>query len=175
MPYSPAGYNPILGIPGLNSFPQPGGPFALTLIAKPHTQATHVVSYSLDYAPSDDTSPIGVTLTLSGPINLSNLFVPDIQETALEVVDSSGQQWPLTTENYNAADSSLQMTFDRPLPPGRYTLISPPGTGWSTWPNNRSWVPAAQEPRWWSGPWPHRWSRLGPATSASSGPLRQAI
>ena len=129
LPYTSGGYNPTLGIPGLNPLPQPGGPFALSLIATPHVQPTHVVSYSLDSVPSDDASPTGINLTFSGPINLSNLFVPDVQETAVEVVDSSGQVWPITSDSYNVSSATLQMIFDRPLPAGAYTLVSSPAGG----------------------------------------------
>ena len=129
LPYGTGGYNPVLGLAGLNAIPQPGGAYALSLIATPHTQATRVVSYSLDTVSSDDTSPIGITVTFSGSINLNNLFVPDVQETALAVVNSQGQYWPLTSDTYNVADSSLEMIFDRPLPPGEYTLLSSPTGG----------------------------------------------
>ena len=124
VPYSPGGYDPVLGIPGLNGISQSGGLFALNLIESPHVQATRLLTSTLDYSPSDQSSPIGITLTFSGPINLSNLFIPDVQESALEVLDSSGQAWPVTAESYDVSDASLELIFDRPLPPGSYTLVS---------------------------------------------------
>ena len=131
LPYGPGGYDPVLGIPGANGIAQNGGPlpFALSLIAAPHAQATRLVNFSLDYNAADSASPTGFTLKLSGPIDVSNLFIPDAQETALEVVDSSGRVWPVTPENYFISGSSLQLIFDRPLPAGNYTLVSSPEGG----------------------------------------------
>lgn len=125
VPYSPGGYDPVLGTPGLNGITQSGGLFALNLVESPHTQTTRLLSSTLDYSASGQDSPTGITLTFSGPIDLSNLFVPDIQESALELVDSRGQTWPLTAESYEVSDASLKLIFDRPLPPGSYTLVSP--------------------------------------------------
>ena len=129
VPYSPGGYDPVLGTPGLNGITQAGGLFALNLIESPHTQTTRLLSSTLDYSASDQNSPTGITLTFSGPIDLSNLFVPDVQESALEVLDSRGQAWPLTAESYEVSDASLELIFDRPLPPGSYTLVSPAAQG----------------------------------------------
>ena len=125
VPYSPGGYDPVLGTTGLNGITQPGGLFALNLIESPHVQTTRLLSSTLDYSVSDQNGPTGITLTFSGPIDLSNLFVPDVQESALDVLDSQGQAWPLTAESYEVSDASLKLTFDRPLPPGNYTLVSP--------------------------------------------------
>jgi hypothetical protein len=131
LPYSPGGYDPVLGVPGINGIDQDGGPFpfALSLIAAPHEQATRLVNFSLNYGATDSASPTGFTLTFTGPIDVSNLFIPDAQETALEVVDSSGNAWPITPENYFVSGSSLTVIFDRPLPVGNYALVSSPGSG----------------------------------------------
>src|SRR5262249_41972936 len=98
VPYSPGGDNPILGIPGLNGMSQPGGLFSLNLIKAPQARATRLLSSSLNYSGSDQNTPTGITLNFSGPIDLSNLFIPDAQETALEVLDSSGQAWPVAAQ-----------------------------------------------------------------------------
>ena len=129
VPYTQGGYDPVLGIPGINGIGQGGGLFALNLVVSPHQQATRLENFSLDYAASDTNSPTGVTLNFSGPINLSNLFIPDSQETALEVIDSRGGVWPVTALSYEVTGASLQITFDRPLPTGNYTLLSTPGDG----------------------------------------------
>ena len=60
---------------------------------------------------------------------MSKLFLPDSQETALEVVDSSGQVWPITAESYEVSSYDLEMIFDQPLPAGSYRLISSPTDG----------------------------------------------
>lgn len=126
LPNLSGGYNPVLGIPGTAGVFQQGGPlpFALGLVAAPHDQPTSLLAFTLDNGDPTQSEPTGITLRFSGPINLSNLFVPDTQETALEVVDSSGQVWPITPDNYVVAGNSLEMIFDKPLPSGGYTLIS---------------------------------------------------
>ncbi len=131
LPYGPGGYNPVLGVPGANGVEQNGGalPFALSLIAAPHEQTTRLLKFALDYGAADSASPTGFTLGFSGPIDVSNLFIPDAQETALEVIDSSGQVWPVTPQNYFINGSSLQLIFDRPLPAGNYRLVSAPEGG----------------------------------------------
>ena len=124
VPYSPGGYDPVLGIPGLNGITQGGGLFTLSLLETPHVQRTHLLTSTLDYSASNQSNPTGITLTFSGPIDLSNLFVPDLQESALDVLDSRGQAWPITAESYEVSNASLNLIFDRPLPPGSYTLVS---------------------------------------------------
>src|SRR5262249_6112138 len=71
-----------------------------------------------------DPSPTAISLTFSGPINLSNLFVPDTKQTALQVVDSSGHVWPIIAESYDLSSFRLKMVFDQPLPAGTYSLYS---------------------------------------------------
>jgi Bacterial pre-peptidase C-terminal domain len=129
LPYGPGGYDPVLGIPGINDNRGSAGLFALNLVASPHEQATRLENFSLDYGAADTNSPTGLTLNFSGPIDLSNLFIPDAQETALEVVDSAGEVWPVTAASYEVTGASLLMIFDRPLPAGNYTLLSAPGDG----------------------------------------------
>ena len=70
-----------------------------------------------------------MTLTFSGPIDISNLFMPDSQETALEVVDGSGQVWPITADDYVVSGDTLKLIFDKPLPAGNYSLLSAPSGG----------------------------------------------
>jgi len=127
LPNVPGGYDPILGIPGLAGTSQRGGPFEfqLSLAALPHEKATSLVNFTVDRADLHDPSPTGLTLTFSGPVDVSNLFLPDTQETALEVVDSSGQVWPITAEAYQVTDAQLTLLFDQPLPAGDYSLVIP--------------------------------------------------
>ncbi len=54
---------------------------------------------------------------------------PIKQETALDVVDSSGQNWPVTAESYQPNDAQLTLIFDEPLPAGQYSLIVPASGG----------------------------------------------
>jgi len=127
LPTASNGYDPIDGDPGSAGIPQPGGPFKfqLGLAAEPHVQASRLVNFTLDRADLTDPSPTGLTLAFSGPIDLSNLFLPDAQETALQVVDSTGRVWPITGNTYQVTDAQLNLIFDQPLPAGRYSLLVP--------------------------------------------------
>ena len=129
LPYASGGYNPLTGTQGIAGLAQAGGPFQLNLLAVPHDQSTQLVSFSLDRADVLGPSPTGLTLNFSSPIDLSNLFQPDVQQDALEVVDASGQIWPSTAEQYEVNDASLDLIFDEPLPAGQYSLIVSPQVG----------------------------------------------
>jgi hypothetical protein len=130
-PYGASGYDPVMGIPGTGGLNQPGGPFAfqLGLLAQPHDRPTKLVNFTVDRADPADPSPTGLTLTFNGPIDLSHLFVPDTQSTALEVVDSSGQVWPFTPEGYDVTSARLNLVFNQPLPAGHYSLLLPSQNG----------------------------------------------
>jgi hypothetical protein len=127
LPYVNGGYDPVYGIPGTDGLSQSGGPFAfeLGLVAMPHDQTTRLVDFTLNRADRLDSSPTSLTLTFSAPIDLGNLFTPDTAETALEVVDSSGQVWPTTALEYESDNASLTLVFDQPLPAGHYSLVIP--------------------------------------------------
>jgi hypothetical protein len=127
LPDVSGGYDPIMGTPGAAGLHQPGGPFAfqLGLIAQPHDYSTKLVSFSVDRADPNDPSPTGLTLTFNGPIDLSNLFVPDTRLTALKVIDSSGREWSITAEGYQVQNAQLTLVFDQPLPEGHYSLVMP--------------------------------------------------
>jgi hypothetical protein len=133
LPYGPTGFDPVYGIPGTGGLRQTGGPFLyqLGVVAIPHDQSTRLVHLTVDQADPTSFSPTGLTLTFSGPIDLSKLFEPDAQEGALEVVDSSGTVWPITAESYQVTNAQLSLIFDQPLPAGNYTLIETPGGGFS--------------------------------------------
>jgi hypothetical protein len=130
-PYGPAGYDPVMGIPGSGGIYQPGGPFGfqLSLLAQPHDRPTKLVNYTIDHADPNDPSPTGLTLSFNGPVDLSHLFVPDTQSTALEVVDASGHEWPFTPANYDVKSARLTLEFNQPLPAGTYSLIVPAQAG----------------------------------------------
>ena len=83
----------------------------------------------MDRSDPRDTSPTGLSLTFSGPIDVSKLLLPDSGETAFEVVDSSGRTWPITAESYEVSSYDLEVIFDQPLPAGNYRLISSPTAG----------------------------------------------
>ena len=127
--YGTNGYNPVTGTPGTQGTSQPGGPFELSVTVRPHDGATQLVGFSLGHEDPLDPSPTSLTLTFSAPINVSSIFVPDKQETALDVVDSTGQVWPITAESYQPDDAQLTLIFDQALPAGQYSLIVPASGG----------------------------------------------
>jgi hypothetical protein len=128
---APGGYNPVLGIPGSGGLRQPGGPFPfeLGLLASPHDQPTRLLNVTVERSDLRDPSPSDLNMIFSGPIDVSRLFSPDSQETALQVVDSKGQIWPITALSYEVRTHDLKMIFDQPLPAGSYKLISDPLSG----------------------------------------------
>jgi hypothetical protein len=119
------GYNPVTGTPGTAGFDDPSGPFRLQLFAEPVVGTTTLVSESLDHADSFEPSPTGLDLTFSGSVDATPLFLPDQQETALEVVDSSGRVWPITAVSDQTSTNTLGFIFDEPLPAGSYSLVEP--------------------------------------------------
>jgi hypothetical protein len=120
------GYDPILGIPGSSELQQRRGqyPFALGLFARPHDQPTRLLNVEVDQIDPHEMSPTGLTLTFSGPIDVSKLFLPGSSLEAIQVIDSSGQVWPMTAKSYDVNSYELKMIFNQPLSTGRYSLIS---------------------------------------------------
>jgi hypothetical protein len=126
------GYNPVTGLPGTPSYVQHGVfQFQLNISAVPHPQYTYLNRFSVDRLDPLGPSPTGLTLSFSAPIDLRNLFLADQVQHALELVDSSGQSWPITAENYDVTSATLHLVIDEPLPPGEYSLIVTPQGGLS--------------------------------------------
>jgi hypothetical protein len=127
--FNHGGYNPVTGDPGTTGLDQTGGAFVLSVVALPHNQPTTVLNVSIKHQNPLDPSPSSITLTFSGPIDLSRLFKPDVQETALDVVDSTGRIWPITAQDYQVSGDRLTLVVDQELPPGNYSLIVPSSAG----------------------------------------------
>ena len=115
----------MTGTPGTAGFDGPSGPFRLELSAEPVLNTTSLVSGTLDYQAPLDPTPIELDLTFSGPVAVNSLFEPDQQQTALEVVNSSGRDWPTTAVEYQTSTNTLSLLFDEPLPAGSYSLVEP--------------------------------------------------
>ncbi len=127
LPNLPGGYDLATGTPGVSGIAQPGGPFPFVLLANavPHDQPAQVTSFHVDYLDPLGSSPTSITMSFSAAINLSNVFVVDAQQHALELVDSQGKVWPTTAESYTTSTATLQLIVDEPLPAGNYTLVAP--------------------------------------------------
>jgi hypothetical protein len=124
LPGTPSGYDPVTGTPGIVGLNQPGGSFRVDLTANAILQPTSVVSSELDHADPLDWTPTGVTLTFSGPIDLSP-FRPDQPQQALVLVDSTGRTWPSMATSYDTVQHRFNLNFDGPLPAGTYSLVVP--------------------------------------------------
>ncbi len=124
LPGTPSGYNPVSGMPGTGGLGQPAGSFRLAISATPVVATTVLTSSSILYADPAIAAPTGLNLTFSGPVNLASMQQPDHQQTALQVVDSSGRSWPITLASTDAS-GHLGFVFNEPLPPGNYSLIVP--------------------------------------------------
>ena len=125
LPGTAGGYDPNAGIPGTEGVDQPGGVFELKVTAIPAVPPSSLVDFSLDQADALEPSPTGLDLTFSRPVNESPLTVPDRLETALTVVNASGQTWPITLVGDADSGDRLNFTFNEPLPAGSYSLVVP--------------------------------------------------
>jgi Bacterial pre-peptidase C-terminal domain len=120
------GYNPVSGQPGTAGVNEPAGQFVLDVSATPVAPPTQVVGFNLDYADSlEPTTPTGLDVTFSGPVDLSPFQPSAGQETALTVVDSTGRPWSITAVAYQPSQDRLSFVFNEPLPEGSYSLIVP--------------------------------------------------
>lgn len=125
LPGTPAGYNPVTGQPGTAGTNQPAGLYELTVSATPVQPPDTLVGFNLDHADPLEPAPTGMDLTFSAPVDVSPLARPDQVETALTVVDASGQTWPISAVDYDSADNRLSFVFDEALPAGTYSLVEP--------------------------------------------------
>jgi hypothetical protein len=127
LPYGSKGYDPQLAIPGASGLKQPGGPFPfqLSFVAIPYSRPTTAIDAKLIWLDPLSSSPTNITLNFSGPIDLSNLFVVDQAQGALQLIDSANRAWPITANSYDPGTHQLNMLLDEPLPAGSYRLISP--------------------------------------------------
>jgi hypothetical protein len=125
LPGNAGGYEPVTGTPGIVGLNERGGPFVLDLTATPTPPPINLVGMNLDYADALEPSPTGLDLSFSGPVDVSALSLPDQQETALLVVNSSGKVWPITAVDYQPAQDRLSFLFNEPLPAGSYSLVVP--------------------------------------------------
>ena len=125
MPGLSNSYNLQESTPGIAGFNEPSGAFRLDLSADPVLSSTKLTSSSLTYADPLEPSPTGINLTFSAPIDVTSLFLPDQQETAVEVVNASGQVWPISAKGYQSSTNTLSFVIDQALPAGSYSLILP--------------------------------------------------
>jgi hypothetical protein len=102
------------------------GAFDLNLQALPHNQPSQLIGMSVNTADQDSPSPTSINLTFSGPIDVlsglsmvetrltphgqpsisgpeyvDGLLTPDVEEVAIELVNSSGQVFPVNVICYD--------------------------------------------------------------------------
>ena len=121
----PGGYDPVTGTIGSAGQAQAGGAYDLQVVADPADSLTQVTGFSLQRADTLNSTPTGLTLTFSGPIDPNSLM----SNSPVLVYDASGKAWPTTLSSYEGSQCQVSFVFDQPLPPGQYTVVDPPSGG----------------------------------------------
>ncbi len=119
------GYDPVTGTIGTAGEAQAGGSYNLQIVADPADSLTQVTGFSLQRADTLNSTPTGLTLTFSGPIDPNSLM----SNSPVLVYDASGKAWPTTLSSYDGSQCQVSFVFDQPLPPGQYTVVVPPSGG----------------------------------------------
>ncbi|MGD0044595.1 MAG: hypothetical protein ABSE84_30020, partial [Isosphaeraceae bacterium] len=104
---------------------QAGGAYDLQVVADPADSLTQVTGFSLQRADTLNSTPTGLTLTFSGPIDPNSLM----SDSPVLVYDASGKAWPMTLSSYDGSQCQVSFVFNQPLPPGQYTVVVPPSGG----------------------------------------------
>ena len=125
LPGQPGGYDPVAGTIGTAGLSQPGGPFSLNLVADVADAPTRVTGFALIQDDPLASSPTGLTLTFSGPLDAASLLGDGTGRPAVVAVDQAGKSWALTPISYSETQCQVRFVFDQPLPPGQYTLRLP--------------------------------------------------
>ncbi|HEV3122612.1 MAG TPA: copper resistance protein CopC, partial [Isosphaeraceae bacterium] len=122
LPGNPGGYNLITGSPGSVSQNQPGGPFTLHLVADPEDAPPSVLTFTTTYGDPLGSSPTGLTLGFSSAIRLSSTVgsLSSTLSAGIEVVDQSGQVWPVLASGYSETSAQVSFLFADRLPEGQY-------------------------------------------------------
>src|SRR5208337_1444811 len=121
----PGSYDPVTGTIGSAGQAQAGGAYDLRVVADPADSLTQVTGFSLQRADTLNSTPTGLTLTFSGPIDPKSLM----SNSPVLVYDASGKAWPTTLSSYDGSQCQVSFVFDQPLPPGQYTVVVPPSGG----------------------------------------------
>jgi hypothetical protein len=120
VPGQPGGYDPITGQWGPLPDPLDGGAFHLTIVADAADSPVRLLGFTLDHADPASQSPTGLTLAFSGLLNNDTLH--GNPSKGLELVNQTGQTFPLAVVGSNEAAAQYSILFDEALPAGRYTL-----------------------------------------------------
>ena len=113
----------MTGTVGSAGLPQDGGAYNLLIAADPADAPTRVLGSALQWGDPLASSPTGLVLAFSGPIDVNSLIGTLSNTSALRVVDQSGNDWALTPSTYQESQGQVSFVFDQPLPPGRYSLV----------------------------------------------------
>lgn len=129
LPGSAHGYDPVSGNPGQAITTQPGGAYALSVVADAVQGSTTVIGFQLDHADPIDPTPTGFSIQFSGPIQIGyngNTANANPRPT-LEIVDANGQSYPVAGVHYDEANARLTYLFCAKLPLGLYQVRVPSG------------------------------------------------
>ena len=114
----------MAGTIGTSGSQQAGGNYVLDLVADPADTPTRVLGIGLQWGDPLGTSPTGLVLAFSGPIDVNSVKNAVNNHSALWAVDQSGNTWFLTPSSYQESLAQVGFVFDQPLPAGRYTLFN---------------------------------------------------
>lgn len=129
VPGRAGGYDPASGTIGTAGLRQPGGSFVLEVVADVADAPTRVTGFTLNRDDPNSTSPTGITLAFSGPLDAASILGDGTGQTAVVAIDQSGRTWSLTPVGYSETQAQISFNFDQALPPGRYTLRIPSSGG----------------------------------------------
>jgi methionine-rich copper-binding protein CopC len=121
-PGQPGGYDPVSGQAGTASPTANGGTFLLNVVADPVLAPTQLLGYTIDRADPIG-PPTGVSLTFSGPLNMTSIAGKSAQGIVL--VNQAGQSFPITAIAANPGQTVYSFVWDQALPTGRYTVKIP--------------------------------------------------
>ncbi len=128
-PDSSGGFDPVTGTIGSAGQPQDGGAYNLLIAADPADSPTRVLGFTLQWGDTLASSPTGLVLAFSGPIDANSLIGAVNNQAGIQVVDQSGKDWALTLSGYQESLGQVSFIFNQPLPPGRYTLLDSSSSG----------------------------------------------
>ena len=121
----PGGYDPVAGTIGTAGLSQSGGPFSLDLVADVADAPTRVTGFALIQDDPLASSPTGLTLNFSGPLDAASILGDGTGRSAVVAVDQAGKSWALTPIGYSEPmPGPLRL---RPATAGR--PIHPPAPG----------------------------------------------
>jgi methionine-rich copper-binding protein CopC len=121
------GYDLANGDPGTLGHPQSGGMFTLNAVADAADTPVSLIDFNTVHFDPLDTTPIGVEMQFSGPLDLGSQTSTIIgrANSGVKVVDAEGRSWPVQLSAYDEANARITYLFQDALPVGDYKVVIP--------------------------------------------------